>query len=70
MYERWLEKQHIFIALNFGSKPRTVKLPHSGRVLCTTHPVDYPEVATDGSIDLRAYEGVLVECCEHPIVGD
>ncbi|OYX36955.1 hypothetical protein B7Z00_04115 [Candidatus Saccharibacteria bacterium 32-50-10] len=70
MFARWLGDQHIFVVLNFGSKNNSVKLPHKGRILCCTHPVDYPEVAEDGTMVLRPYEGAIVECAEHPIVLD
>ena len=67
-YARWLGDQHVFVALNFSDKIQEVKLPHRGRILCSTHPVDYPEMTKDGVVILRPYEGVLVECAEHPIV--
>jgi alpha-glucosidase len=67
LYSRWLGDQHVFIALNFSERDKTVKLPHDGRILCCTHPVDYPDIDTNGSVILRPYEGVLVECREHPI---
>lgn len=66
-YARWLGDQHIYVALNFDKASHTTKLPHKGRVLCCTHPVDYPEIAQDGTITLRPYEGVIVECSEHPL---
>ncbi|MFZ1243246.1 MAG: alpha-amylase family glycosyl hydrolase, partial [Candidatus Saccharimonas sp.] len=69
MYARWLGEQHVFVALNFGKTQRTATLPHSGRVLCATHPVDYPKIDEEGKITLRPYEGVLVECEQHPLVG-
>ena len=67
MYSRWLGDQHVFVALNFSQNENTVKLPHKGRILCCTHPVDYPDIDDQGEITLRAYEGVLIECSEHPI---
>lgn len=67
MYSRWLDDQHVYVALNFTDKPVTIKLPHDGRVLCCTHPVDYPDIDSDGVTTLRPYEGVLVECSEHPL---
>ena len=67
-YARWLDDQHVFVALNFSDKSQEVKLPHKGRILCSTHPVDYPEMKKDGVVVLRPYEGVLVECAEHPIL--
>ncbi len=70
MFSRWLGHQHVFVALNFGATERQAKLPHSGRVLCCTHPVDYPDIADDGIVSLRPYEGVLVECQEHPLQED
>ena len=68
MFARWLADQHVFVVLNFGNTNNTVMLPHKGRVLCCTHPVDYPDIADNGEITLRPYEGVIVECAEHPIV--
>ena len=65
LFARWLGDQHVFVALNFGYTENTIKLPHSGRILCCTHPVDYPDIADDGTITLRPYEGVIVECSEH-----
>ncbi|NCU37721.1 DUF3459 domain-containing protein [Candidatus Saccharibacteria bacterium] len=67
LYSRWIEDQHVYIALNFDNSPTTIQLPHKGRVLCCTHPVDYPEVDSEGVVSLRPYEGILVECCEHPL---
>jgi alpha-glucosidase len=67
LYSRWLGDQHVYIALNFSAKSTIVKLPHDGRILCCTHPVDYPDIDADGCIILRPYEGVLVECREHPL---
>ncbi len=67
LFARWLGDQHIYVALNFGHTENTVQLPHKGRVLCCTHPVDYPAIADDGTITLRPYEGVIVECSEHPL---
>lgn len=67
MFARWLGDQHIFVALNFGRTDNNVTLPHKGRILCCTHPVDYPDIADDGMMTLRPYEGVIVECSEHPL---
>lgn len=67
MYSRWLGDQHVYVALNFSSRTTVVKLPHDGRVLCCTHPVDYPDIDADGCVVLRPREGVLVECQEHPL---
>lgn len=67
MYARWIGDQHVYVAANFSSKPNKAKLPHNGRVLCCTHPVDYPEIEDDGTIILRPYEGIIVECSVHPL---
>ena len=67
MYSRWLGDQHVFVALNFGRTENSVHMPHKGRVLCCTHPVDYPDIDEDGIVTLRPYEGVLIECSEHPL---
>lgn len=65
-YARWIgREQHVFVALNFGDTKHRVTLPHTGSVLCATHPTDYPEVTDDGSVELRPYEGVLIGCSEH-----
>lgn len=66
-YARWLGDQHVFVALNFGHNVQKIQLPHKGRVLCCTHPVDYPDIDHNGVVTLRPFEGVLVECSEHPI---
>ena len=66
MYARWLGDQHIFVVLNFGKKDRVATLPHGGRVLCSTHPVDYPMIEGD-TVKVRPFEGVLIECKVHPI---
>ena len=66
-FSRWLGDQHVFVVLNFGYRETTVPLPHKGRVLCCTHPVDYPEISDDGVIALRPYEGAIIECSEHPL---
>lgn len=67
LYSRWLGNQHVYVALNFSSRTTIVKLPHDGRVLCCTHPVDYPDIDADGCVILRAHEAVVVECREHPL---
>ena len=65
-YARWIgREQHVFVALNFGDIKHRVTLPHTGSILCATNPTDYPEVADDGSVELRPYEGVLIGCSEH-----
>lgn len=59
--------EHVYVAINFTDTNQRIILPHSGRVLCCTHPIDYPDISPDGEILLRPYEGVLVECAEHPL---
>ncbi len=66
LYARRHENEHVYIALNFSDKPQTIALPHPGRVICCTHPVDYPTIDHD-SITLRAFEGAIIECREHPL---
>lgn len=69
-FARWLGKeQHVFVVLNFGKEQRTVEIPHEGRVLCSTHPVDYPLI-NKNTVTVRPFEGVLIECIEHPIKQD
>lgn len=64
-YARWTPgKQRVLVAMNFSKETRRVKLPHVDSILCTTHPVDYPDVDEDDFVTLRPYEGVLVECGE------
>lgn len=64
-YARWTPgKQRVLVAMNFSKETRRVKLPHADSILCTTHPVDYPDVDEDDFVTLRPYEGVLVECGE------
>lgn len=68
-FSRWFGDQHLIVALNFGHDTQTVELPHGGRVVCCTHPVDYPEL--DGNIlTLRPFEGALIECEVHPLIRD
>lgn len=66
-FSRWLGNQHLYIVLNFGREVNAVKLPHKGRVLCCTHPVDYPDISDEGEIMLRPHEGAIIECSEHPL---
>ena len=66
-FARWLDDQHIFVVLNFGREETTVRLPHKGRVLCCSHPIDYPDISDDGDISLRPFEGAIIECSEHPL---
>ena len=68
VYARRLEGEHVFIAMNFSDQQRTAKLPHGGKVLCCTHPVDYPEVGVTGEVFLRPYEAALIVCEKHPLV--
>lgn len=65
-YARWTPgEQRVLVAMNFSKETRRVKLPpHVDSILCTTHPVDYPDVDEDDFVTLRPYEGVLVECGE------
>ena len=64
-YARWTPgKQRVLVAMNFSKETRRMKLPHADSILCTTHPVDYPDVDEDDFVTLRPYEGVLVECGE------
>ncbi|HPQ82777.1 MAG TPA: DUF3459 domain-containing protein, partial [Candidatus Saccharimonas sp.] len=67
VYSRWLDDQHVFVALNFSATVQEVTLPHSGHILCCTHPVDYPDIDEQGMVRLRPFEGVLVECQEHSL---
>lgn len=67
VYSRRKGNQHVFVALNFGDREQKISLPHHGRILCCSHPVDYPDFEHDGTLTLRPYEGVLIECSEHPI---
>ena len=69
MYSRWLGDEHVYVELNFGHDEQKIKLPHKGRILCCTHPVDYPDIDGEGTVTLRPYEGVLVECSEHSLEG-
>lgn len=67
LFSRWLDNQHLRIALNFSDQEVTFALPHGGRVLCCTHPVDYPDLDAQGTLSLRPYEGAIIECREHPL---
>ena len=68
VYSRRLNDEHVFVACNFSNTMQKVALPHKGRILCCTHPIDYPEVDADGILTLRPYEGALIECGEHPLM--
>jgi alpha-glucosidase len=66
VYARRQGDEHIYVVLNFSNHEKTIQLPHTGRVLCCTHPVDYPDI--DGKdITLRPYEGAVIECSDHPL---
>ncbi len=67
VFARRLGDEHVFVALNFTDKPQSVRLPHGGNILVCTHPVDYPDIAEDGTVILRAFEGALIECTKHPL---
>lgn len=69
-FARRYENEHVFVAANFTGEEVRVDLPHTGRILCCTHPVDYPDISPDGIVKLRPYEAVLVECVEHPVDED
>ena len=66
LYARRLGSKHVYIALNFSKKPRKVSLPHPGRIICCTHPIDYPDIEHD-MLALRPFEGAIIECREHPL---
>ncbi|MFZ1258360.1 MAG: alpha-amylase family glycosyl hydrolase [Candidatus Saccharimonas sp.] len=70
VFSRRHNNEHVFVVLNFGGAENTFRLPHGGRVLCCTHPVDYPNIDADGTITLRPYEGAIVECSKHPLGGN
>ncbi|MBC7764399.1 alpha-amylase [Microbacteriaceae bacterium] len=65
-FARRLGKNHVYVALNFSDKTQSVEIPHIGRILCCTHPVDYPDVS-ESTVHLRPHEAVLIECIEHPL---
>lgn len=67
VFSRRLGDEHAFVLLNFSDKEQAFTLPHKARVLCCTHPIDYPEIDQDHTIMLRPYEGVVVECSKHPL---
>lgn len=69
-FARRLGDQHAYVVLNFSGEPQDFQLPHGGRIVCCTHPVDYPELSREGSLNLRPYEGAIIECEEHPLVRD
>lgn len=68
IFGRRLGNQHVFVALNMSKKRRKFVTPHGGRVLLGTHPAALPKMAKDGSIKLKPYEAVIVECAKHPLV--
>lgn len=61
------DEQHVFIALNMSNKRRTFTSPHGGRVLIGSRPGKLPEMRKDGSIKLKPFEAVIVECAKHPL---
>ena len=65
-FARRLGDEHVYVALNFSDKAQKVTLPHIGRVLCATHPVDYPDISGN-TITLRPLEGTLIECAHHTL---
>lgn len=67
LYSRWFGDEHLFVTLNFSNKQQIVRLPHKGRILCCTHPVDYPDIDDEGMLVLRPFEGAVIECGEHPL---
>ncbi|WP_439621613.1 alpha-amylase family glycosyl hydrolase [Gemmata sp.] len=52
--------RRVFVALNFGSRPRRVEVPAGGRVLLSTHPARAGE-AVRGPIEVGGDEGMVVE---------
>jgi alpha-glucosidase len=66
VYARRQGNEHVYVVLNFSGRAKTIRLPHTGRVLCCTHPVDYPTIEGK-NITLRPYEGAVVECSDHPL---
>jgi alpha-glucosidase len=66
-FSRRLGDEHIFVVLNMTNKRHKFTLPHVGRVLCASHPTQKVKIAKDGTIKLRPYEAVIVECAKHPI---
>jgi alpha-glucosidase len=66
-FARRLGDEHLYVVLNFSAHEKTVTLPHNGRIICCTHPIDYPAISDRGEVTLRAFEGAIVECSEHPL---
>lgn len=48
------------VIMNFGSDDRTVQLSPGSHVLCCSHPVDYPEISSEGQLVVRGLEAVLI----------
>lgn len=67
VFSRRLGDEHAFVLLNFSGEEQAFTLPHKARVICCTHPVDYPEIDKDHIVTLRPYEGAVVECSKHPL---
>ena len=67
IFSRRLGDEHVFIVLNFSNSPQKTTIPHGGRVLCCSHPIDYPDITDEGEVSLRPFEGVLIECKKHPL---
>lgn len=59
-YVRKDDNQRLFILLNFGKKSRKICFPHQGEIVCSTHEVENATLDS-GTINLKPYEGLLVE---------
>ncbi len=67
VFSRRLDEQHVFVVMNMSKRRRKYELPHKGRALVSSHPAKSVKVADDGTIRLRPFEAVIVECAKHPL---
>ena len=67
VFSRRLGDQHVFVVLNMTRKRRKFTLPHGGRILCVSRPTRQTKIAKDGTMKLRSYEAIIVECAKHPL---
>ncbi len=67
VFSRRLGEEHVFVVLNMSKKKRKFTLPHGGKVLAASHPAAKPTVGKDGTIKLKGFEAVIVECAKHPL---
>ncbi len=67
VFSRRFGEEHIFVVLNMSKKSQNFELPHNGRILASAHPARPPRFKADGTLKLKPFDAVIVECSKHQL---